>query len=148
MAEKAGGYYGAAFKGARGVTQGYPLPPTIFNVVVDVVVRHWVTVMVESAEEWGRRGKEGIHQNSLFYADDDMVASSDPQWLQEAFSTLSGLFYRVGLNTNVGKTFRMVYRPCQEAGMQLEAVCRIRMTGSGPSYWESQWGRIQCKECG
>ena len=33
-------------KGFRGVTQGEPLSPTIFNVVVDVVVRHWVEVMV------------------------------------------------------------------------------------------------------
>ena len=50
MVEKAGGYYGAAFKGGRGVTQGDPLPPTIFNVVVDAVVQHWVTVIVESTE--------------------------------------------------------------------------------------------------
>ena len=41
MVARAGGYYGEAFKGARGVTQGDPLSPTIFNVVVDAVVRHW-----------------------------------------------------------------------------------------------------------
>ena len=57
MVASTGGYYGAAFKGARGVTQGYPLSPTIFNVVVDVVVRHWMTVMVEGAEERGKRGQ-------------------------------------------------------------------------------------------
>ena len=34
-------------KGYRVVTQGDPLSPTISNVVVDEVVRHWVTVMVE-----------------------------------------------------------------------------------------------------
>ena len=33
---------GAAFKGTRGVTQGDPLSPTIFNVVVDAVVRNWL----------------------------------------------------------------------------------------------------------
>ena len=38
MAAQAGGYYGTGFKGARGVTQGDPLSPTIFNVVVDAVV--------------------------------------------------------------------------------------------------------------
>ena len=41
---------------------------------------------------------------SLFYADNGMVASSDPGWLQGAFNTLVGLFDRVGLQTNVGKT--------------------------------------------
>ena len=41
-AQAPGGYYGKAFKGARGVTQGDPLSPTIFNVVADAVVRHWI----------------------------------------------------------------------------------------------------------
>ena len=37
---RAGGYYSTAFQGERGVTQGDPLSPTIFNVVVDAVVRN------------------------------------------------------------------------------------------------------------
>ena len=47
MVAKAGVYYGVAFKGARGVTQGDLLSPAIFNVVVDVVVKHYVKVVVE-----------------------------------------------------------------------------------------------------
>ena len=78
MVAREGGYYGNGFKGARGVTQGDPLSPTIFNVVVDEVVRHWVTLAVDDAEKRGERGKEGRHQASLFYADDGIVASSDP----------------------------------------------------------------------
>ena len=50
MVVRAGGYYGTGFKGERGVTQGDPLSPTIFNVVVDVVVHHWVTLAVKEAE--------------------------------------------------------------------------------------------------
>ena len=50
MVARAGGYYGEAFKGERGVTQGEPLFPTIFNVVVDAVVRHWVCGIVDKAE--------------------------------------------------------------------------------------------------
>ena len=53
MMARAGGYYGTAFQGAHRVTQGDPLSPNIFNVVVDEVVRHWLTVMVEGSEEWG-----------------------------------------------------------------------------------------------
>ena len=51
MVARAGGYYGEAFKGARDVKQGDPLSPTIFNVVVDAVVRHWVTMTLEEAEK-------------------------------------------------------------------------------------------------
>ena len=40
MVARAGQYYGTGFKGERGVTQGDPLSPTIFNVVVDAVLRH------------------------------------------------------------------------------------------------------------
>ena len=50
------GYYGTGFKGERGVKQGDPLSPTIFNVVVDAVVRHWVNLSVEEAETRGSRG--------------------------------------------------------------------------------------------
>ena len=118
--------------------QGDPPPPTIFNVVVDVVVRNWVAVMVEGAEERGKCGKEGRHQNSLFYADDGMVVSSDPQWLQGAFSTLVGLFDRVGLRNNDEKKVGIVCRPCQAEGTQSEAAYGQRMTGEGTSYQERQ----------
>ena len=37
MVARAGGYYRKGFKGGRGVTQGDPLSPTIFNVVMDAV---------------------------------------------------------------------------------------------------------------
>ena len=37
-----------------------------------------VVVMVDVAEEWGERGQEGRHQAALFYADDGMIALSDP----------------------------------------------------------------------
>ena len=38
MVASAGGYYRTALQGAHGVTQGYLLSPTIFNVVVYAVV--------------------------------------------------------------------------------------------------------------
>ena len=57
MVAWAEGYYGDAFKGAWGVTQGYPLSPTFFNVVVDAVVRHWVTMALQEAEKRGEGGR-------------------------------------------------------------------------------------------
>ena len=61
------------------MTQVDPIYPTIFNVVVDVVVQQWATVVVACTEERGKRGQEGRNQASLFYAGDGMVALSDPR---------------------------------------------------------------------
>ena len=103
MVERSGGYYGKAFRGERGVTQGDPMYPTIFNVVVDTVVRHWVQGVLEELEARGEMGQEGRHQAELFYADDGMVASLDPVWLQGLFNALVGLFDRV-VNKPCGQT--------------------------------------------
>ena len=53
MLARAGGYYGTDFQGTYGVIQGDPLSPTIFNVVFDAFVRHWVTGVIVDAEEGG-----------------------------------------------------------------------------------------------
>ena len=136
MVARAGRYYGGAFKGARVVTQGDPLSPTIFNVVVDVVVRYWVTMALAEAAKQGERGNEGRHQYAIFYSDDGMVASSNPRWLQWIFDTLVSIFERVVLRTNVGKTVSMVCHTCQAAGTQLEAAYGRNMTGELPTYHE------------
>ena len=78
MVARAGRYYGTDFRGERGVTQGDPCTHTIFNVVVDAVVRHWVTGVLEELEARGDLGQEGRHQAALFYADDGMFALSEP----------------------------------------------------------------------
>ena len=57
MVAMAGGYYGEAFKGAKGVMQGDPLSPTIFNVAVDAVVRHWIDRIVNETEDKGETGR-------------------------------------------------------------------------------------------
>ena len=64
--ERAGGYYSTAFQEERGVTQGDPISPAIFNVVVDAVVRQWVTGVIAGAEERSERGMEGRHQAARF----------------------------------------------------------------------------------
>ena len=83
-----GGYYKSAFRVLRVVTQGGQLYPTTFIIVVDAVVRHWVKVMLESAEKKGGCGQEGRHQDALFYADEGMAASLDLRWLKIAFRSL------------------------------------------------------------
>ena len=53
-----GRYYKTALQEERRVTQGDPLSPNIFNVVVGAVVRHWVMGVIAEAEArggWERR---------------------------------------------------------------------------------------------
>ena len=119
------------------MTQGDPLSPTILNVVVDAVVHHWVTIAVAEAENRREQGREGRHQAALFYADNVMLASSDPQWLQWAFTQLVGMFNRVVLNTNSGKTVSMTCRPCITTGNRSEEEYGRLMTGEGPTFRDS-----------
>ena len=108
MVDCAGGYYREAFQGLRGVTQGDPLYPTVFNVVLDVVVRHCVLLVMEGVE--GKEGwvREMLRCTALFYVGDGLTESTDPEWLQGAFNNLLGLFNRVGIKKNVGKTIVMI----------------------------------------
>ena len=50
MVAREGGYYWLDFQGFREVKKGDLLSPTILNVVVDAVVRHWVEVILESSK--------------------------------------------------------------------------------------------------
>ena len=45
MVARAGGYFGLPLKGYHNVTLGDPCTRTIFNVVIDSVIHHWVMVV-------------------------------------------------------------------------------------------------------
>ena len=77
-----------------------------------------------------------------------MVASTDPGWLHNAFDTLTGIFERVGMNTNVNKTVGMMCHICQTSRVRAEEYYNQRMTGEGSSYKESQRKKVKCLECG
>ena len=93
-------------------------------------------------EDRGERGKEGRNQAALFYADDGIVASSDPRWLQGVFNTMVGLFDSLDLHTNVGKTVSIVCHPFQAAGNLSEAAYMRRITGGTPTYMERLKGQV------
>ena len=89
--------------------------------------------VIADTEERGKHGKEGRHQAAHLYAYYDMVASSDSRWLQGAFNALVSLFYRFGLQKNVGKIVGMVCHPFHAAGNLSEAEYGRRVTGKAPS---------------
>ena len=92
MLAKAGRYFGHQFKGYRGVTQGKPLSPTIFNVVVDAVIYHWLTVVMPSEAGMGGLGMIIIDLMAYLYATNGLVESTQPKRIQRVFDVLTSLF--------------------------------------------------------
>ncbi len=104
LACRTGGYYGAVFSAGRGVTQGGPLSPHIFNVVVNAVVQEWLRQSL--GKEAARHGLGDLAKAKMvaFYADDGVLLARCLEWLQESFSILVGLFECICLCTNAQKT--------------------------------------------
>ena len=170
MVTRAGGYYGEPFHGERGVTQGDPLLPTIFNVVVDAVLCHWESLMAEGSGRYNSSGKEAEHpkrwtirahndgqrqtkeglqlHEDIFYADAGIVNSTNPGCLKTVFDTLTRLFDRVGLKTNVWETVGVVCHPCLAARVRADKAYTRRMKEAGRSNKKRQRERVNCPECG
>ena len=144
-----GGYHGPAFDANRGVTQGDIVSPTIFNVVVDAIIRYWLLIV--SDEGYG--AFEGLGDRirklqALFYADDGLLASRSSEFLQRAFDCLIGLFERVGLKTNTSKTKAMTCFPGHISGSMSSRAYKRRMQGEGESPRARKRRRVQCPACG
>ena len=73
MVERASGYQGETFKGYRGFTQGDPLSPTIFNVIVDAVLCHLVTEVSGEEEDPDGFGRAAGCIVKCFYADNRLL---------------------------------------------------------------------------
>ena len=138
MVAKADGCFGHPVKGCQGVTQGDPLPPTIFNVVVDAVIRHWVTVVMPSEAVTGGLGLKIIDLAAYFYTKYVILASNQTERLQRSFDVLTSLFDRVSLRKNTAKTFGMVCHICHAPGGILEEAYARRVTRRGTTFQERQ----------
>ena len=83
-----------------------------------------------------------------FYADDDLMVSTQPERLQRAFDVLNGLLNWIVLHTNTEKTVGMVWHPYHAPGGILEEAYARRATGKGPTFREQQRRRVEFPECG
>ena len=84
----------------------------------------------DNGGKWAEEGHQRLTVKAAFFcANYGMVASTDPGWLQLAFDMLTGLFDRVGLQTNIRKTMGMVCQPCRAAKMRSDETYIRRITG-------------------
>ena len=105
--------------------QGDLLYPTIFNLVIDAFIRHWLTVVIPTEAGTGGLGLTIIDLTAYFYTDDGLVESTQSEMLQRAFDVFTDLFDRFSLRKNRMNTVGMVFQPCQAPrGMLEEAYAR------------------------
>ena len=108
------------------------MSPTLFNLVVENVIRTWMTMTVEDQ----RVAHDGLGETvgrclGVFYANYGMVGSHDSDWLQHVMNILIGLFKRYGLMANVAKSLTMTFQPgALQVGM-LEESMALNYTGVG-----------------
>ena len=98
------GPYGKEFQACRGITQGGPLSPKLFNIMVNAIVRVWLRLVL-GEEASTTRIRAAVRLNvALFYADEGCIASTYPEKLQSLLDVLIKLFERADLLTNTSKT--------------------------------------------
>ena len=87
------------------------MSPRIFNIMVDAIVQEWLCQIFGDEVAASGIGVEIRSFLAAFFADDGLVQSRDPVFLQHSFDILIDLFERVGLRTNTTKTKVMVCVP-------------------------------------
>ena len=100
--------FGSLFCMNRGVTQGDPVSLTIFNIVVDAVVRAVLLEVCGPQEAHNGFGWLAGKNNICFYEDDGKIAGCNSIWMQTTLAAMVRMFERVGLPKNSGNTKAMV----------------------------------------
>lgn len=140
VAIKQSGFYGKAFSPGRGVIQGDVLSPTLFNLVIDTIVRQLCSEIDEN--ETGR-----IQSMCVFYADDGYLGGTNPNEVQQMTNKATSMFETLGLAANATKTKAMVNSIVTfNTGISIEAYAR-RWDEDVPSFQEKQKSMVTCPLC-
>jgi exonuclease III len=141
------GYHSGAFPVGRGVTQGDIPSPIIFNMIVDTIVRYWVSEVLEDEDAAIDGGAGWLEISALFYADDGFLSSHNADKLQKSSDFLVELFHRMNLDANKIKTKSMVCLPGSVQGHISGSAYDRRMQGEGETYEIRKRRRVQCSQC-
>ena len=90
------------------MTQGDPVPPIVFNIVLDAVVRAVLDVFFGTQESQNDMGWAAGEINLVFYTNDGRIDGRDHEWVQDALKVTVAMFLRMGLNANLNSTKAMV----------------------------------------
>ena len=79
MVPRQAGYFGKPFEARRGVRVGDTMSPTIFNIMVDAVIRHWRH----------EHQPDDIEELVLFFADDGMMTGTSQERVQASLDIIT-----------------------------------------------------------
>jgi Reverse transcriptase (RNA-dependent DNA polymerase) len=130
------GYYGKPIKSDRGVTQGDPLSPTLFNVIVDAVVRETKRILSLTDND------------AIFYADDGLITGTNRDAVQYCIDLVTHLFSLFGLQMNASKTKALVGRPRIVTHSISTPAFNRRQSGEGHTYASISRQLTTCTICG
>ena len=100
------GCYGDPIDVGRGCTQGDVDSPTIFNVVVDAILRAHDVIFTSGNSTEAQDAWDTLM--TLFYADDGQLTGKDPETIQRSYDIFIDLFGRMGLKMKATKTQAMI----------------------------------------
>ena len=87
------GYHRPSFPATRETTQVSLVSPTLFNIVVDNAILTWLAMKLEYQRVYQYGLVETVGQClGVFYNDDNMVGSRDPDWLQHLMNVPISFF--------------------------------------------------------
>ena len=138
MVPKRGGRFGQFITTTRGVRQGDIISPTLFNVLVDAVLRL----------ERERLREAGLSEAQLpllqYYADDGLIAGIGPDGVQASLDAVVDIFERFGIEVNIRKTKWMyVAGKHRVQRIQHGAYCNV-VTGDRDSYFDRGRKMVSC----
>ena len=126
------GYHGPQFRDTRVTNQGRLASPTLFNLPVDGVVRHWLSMKVEDdAFIQDRLGHAVGWRLGVFYENYVTLGLLDPGCIQGGLNVLIGLFLWIGVMTNITKSKIMTCQPGTIRSGMLEEAFGWKSTRKG-----------------
>ena len=131
---KCGKYNRETFVSYCGATQGNVVSPTLFNILVDAVMRKWWADVMDNMTtvNAGLQGDDVGCISSLFYANNGVIGSKDHEWLQNATQHLCNLFRDYnGLKPNTEKTETISCHPGAIRERYLMEGYKYRHEGTG-----------------
>jgi hypothetical protein len=112
----------------RGVRQGDPASPTLFDFIMDLVVREFIRLRPDS-------------DIPILYADDTALSSEDRDRLQADLDAFAAAMARYGMRLNVKKTKYQVFLPVKNRTAN-------RVYAPGDSFKRFKKEQVTCVRCG